>query len=256
MGSSKLYGAPREPWGGGALQGLCTLCPPPGRRDEDSDHPSPVVAKCCPATPHRTLQPSPHQASPSPGLSAPKGSSTHQPTHSSAATGQRRSHVSRFSGNHEKAPGTSEGERGVGRTLSNHGVRRHHPWALEGLLHPMSAGPRDFAGDLPHPLHSKQPLSLTQGTAGVLGAGNPWGQRRGARRCPQATKQPHSGALQGAVGAAGASAAPCRCRLKIYFLLFLLITLSLWLQWGSWPADHLQCFGDSPPAPRGPAAFC
>lgn len=50
--------------GVGAPCRVSAPCPPPGRRDEDSDHPSPVVAKCCPATPGRTLQPSPHQASP------------------------------------------------------------------------------------------------------------------------------------------------------------------------------------------------
>lgn len=76
--------------------------PPPGRREEDSDHSSPVVAKHCPATARRTLQPSPRQAFSSLGPPALKASSTHQPTHGSAATGQRRSHVSRFSGSHEK----------------------------------------------------------------------------------------------------------------------------------------------------------
>lgn len=76
-----------------------------------------------------------------------------------------------------RLPGTSQGERSAGRTLSKHGVREHHPRVPEGLVHTMSAGTRDFAGDLPHPLCSKQPLSRTQGTAGVLGAGNHQGQR-------------------------------------------------------------------------------
>lgn len=36
-------------------------------------------------------------------------------------------------------------------------------------MHLMSPGTVDLVGDLPHPLRSKQPLSCTQGTAGVLG---------------------------------------------------------------------------------------
>lgn len=98
MGSAPYepYGAPRDPCG------VSAPCPPPGRREEDSDHSSPVVAKHCPATARRTLQPSPRQAFSSLGLPALKASSTHQPTHGSAATGQRRSRVSRFSGSHEK----------------------------------------------------------------------------------------------------------------------------------------------------------
>jgi len=58
-----------------------------------------------------------------------------------------------------RLPGTSQGERGAGKAPNKHGLRRHHPWSPEGLVHLMST--------LPHPLLSKQPLSHTQGTAGV-----------------------------------------------------------------------------------------
>lgn len=74
------------------LQGLCH-CPPPGRRDKGADLPCSAVTKHCPDITHRTLQPFPSQTSPSSGPPALKGSSTHQPTHSSAAITQRMSQV-------------------------------------------------------------------------------------------------------------------------------------------------------------------
>lgn len=86
---------------------------PPGRRDEDADCPYTVVAKHCPDTPCRNLQPPPCQASPSMGPSAPKGSITHQPTHSSAANRQRRSQVS--SSHEKKAAQHISGVEGCGQ---------------------------------------------------------------------------------------------------------------------------------------------
>lgn len=39
-----------------------------------------------------------------------------------------------------RLPGTFQGKRGTDKSLSKHGVRRHHPWALVGLVHLMSTG--------------------------------------------------------------------------------------------------------------------
>lgn len=70
----------------------------------------------------------------------------------------------------------------------------------------MPAGIRDFASDLPHPWCSKQPQSHTEGTAGVLGAGNHQGQHvtsgMTGTEMPQAMDQPRWAPL-GALEAEG-----------------------------------------------------
>lgn len=92
-----------------ALQGLCALSP----SREGADLPYSAVAKRCSAITHRTLQPSPSQTSSSSGPSAPKGSRTHQPTHSSAAITWRMSQVS--SSSREKAACHVPGGEGWGQ---------------------------------------------------------------------------------------------------------------------------------------------
>lgn len=143
----------------------------------------------------------------------------------------------------------SHRERSAGRTLSKHGVRKHCPRTPEGLT---PAGIRDFASDLPHPWCSKQPQNHTEGTAGVLGAGNHQGQHvtsgMTGTEMPHAMDQPRRAPL-GALGAEGASSAPCCCHLKISFFICLSITLSLQLQRGSWLAHHPQPFSKSPQPP-------
>lgn len=176
MGSapSEPYGAPRKPWGRGGPAGAVPH-QGGGMRIQTVPHQwwqsaaRPLHPGLC-SHPH--TKPAPARVPQLRGAPAPTSPATaplpparEGPMFPGSVVAMRR-----------RLPGTSQGERGVGRTPSKHGVRGHHPWVPEGLVHLMSAGTRDFAGDLPHPLCSKQPLSCTQGTAGVLGAGNPRGQ--------------------------------------------------------------------------------
>lgn len=80
-----------------------------------------------------------------------EGLQHHQPTHSSAATTQRTSQVSSSSSEKAALPVP-----GVDRTLSKPGR------APKGLIHLMSPGTEELAGDLLLPLCPKQPLSWGQ----------------------------------------------------------------------------------------------
>lgn len=116
---------------------------------------------------------------------------------------ERMSQVS--SSSREKAACHVPGGEGQGQDPEQAwGGRRHQVWALKWLIHLMSPGTVDLAGNLPHPLSSKQPLSCTQGTAGVLGAGSSRGQCVAPchRNTPEHEAAP-SQALQGVLGAAG-----------------------------------------------------
>lgn len=165
-------------------------CPPPGRRDKDAELPYSAVAKHCPDITRGTLQPFPSQTSLSLGPSSLKGSSTHQPTHSSAAIIQRMSQVS--SSSSDKAACHIPGREERGQSPEQAWCRgKHQVWALKGLIHLLYPG-------------SKQPLSCTQGTAGVLAAANSWGQCVAPhhRNTPGREAAPIQ-ALQGVLGAEG-----------------------------------------------------
>lgn len=170
-----------------------------------------------------------------------EGLQHHQPTHSSAATTQRTSQVSSSSSEKAALPVP-----GVDRTLSKPGR------APKGLIHLMSPGTEELAGDLLLPLCPKQPLSWGQQPRDT-GQQERWQlETLGVSVWPHTTEIP-----------LGMKQLPPRhCREcwgqqgeTLLYSSFSAHTLSLTLQRGSWLSDHLPAFAELPPAPCEAAAF-